>query len=147
MLGNRAIAAGSPAVATDRRSTASGAHPLVDAERIRRALQARRDELTMEYERAVADTQVLQTAETTERTGDDQTDYGTKSAERETAHSLILAILDRRKQFDRALARLDAGTYGRCEGCGTAIPIERLEIFPCATACVSCQQARERRGG
>src|SRR5690606_6255484 len=145
MLGNRAIAVGAPAVARDEPPLTAGAPSLVDAERIRPALRARHDELTVEYERAVADTQMLRTAQTTERNGDDQADYGTKSAERETAHSLILAILDRRKQFERALARLDAGGYGRCEGCGTAIPIERLEIFACATVCVSCQQERERR--
>ncbi len=42
-----------------------------------------------------------------------------------------------------ALARIDADTYGRCEGCGTSIPDERLEIMPAAALCVACQQRSE----
>ena len=43
-------------------------------------------------------------------------------------------------EIDAALARLDAGTYGRCVSCGSAIPVERLEFRPFAAACVNCQQ-------
>jgi DnaK suppressor protein len=37
-----------------------------------------------------------------------------------------------------ALARLDAGTYGRCVTCGGAIPAARLELRPFAGTCVPC---------
>lgn len=37
-----------------------------------------------------------------------------------------------------ASERLAAGTYGVCAGCGTAIPIGRLELLPAATLCVRC---------
>jgi RNA polymerase-binding transcription factor DksA len=40
--------------------------------------------------------------------------------------------------IDYALSRFDAGTYGRCEGCGGTIPLERLEAIPHATTCVGC---------
>ncbi|WP_101256393.1 TraR/DksA C4-type zinc finger protein [Streptomyces barkulensis] len=43
-------------------------------------------------------------------------------------------------EIDLALARLEDGTYGVCEGCGSAIPAERLEILPYASRCVGCQQ-------
>ncbi|MFP8887540.1 MULTISPECIES: TraR/DksA C4-type zinc finger protein [Streptomyces] len=43
-------------------------------------------------------------------------------------------------EIDLALARLENGTYGICEGCGSAIPAERLEILPYASRCVGCQQ-------
>ena len=39
---------------------------------------------------------------------------------------------------DRALARLDDGTYGLCESCGRPIPFERLEALPHARYCVAC---------
>ena len=39
-----------------------------------------------------------------------------------------------------ALARIDDGTYGTCEGCDTAIPAERLEFIPATRYCVNCQQ-------
>lgn len=116
-----------------------------DAERIRASLRARYDELTTEYDEAAAQSQVLRLVEVNDRAGDDQADSGTKTAERDTAQSLLRTILDRRAQYEHALARLNDGTYGFCEGCDEPIPVERLEIFPSATSCVSCKQTRERR--
>ncbi len=37
-----------------------------------------------------------------------------------------------------ALARIDAGTYGVCGRCRTAIPLDRLEIRPAGRFCVAC---------
>jgi RNA polymerase-binding transcription factor len=47
-------------------------------------------------------------------------------------------------EIDRAVARIDEGTYGRCERCGQEIPEERLEAVPYATLCVTCKQLEER---
>jgi DnaK suppressor protein len=41
-------------------------------------------------------------------------------------------------EIDAALARIDAGTYGRCTQCGNDIPAERLELRPFASRCVAC---------
>jgi len=46
---------------------------------------------------------------------------------------------------ERALQRLDTGTYGTCENCGNPIGKARLQAFPRATLCVSCKQREERR--
>jgi DnaK suppressor protein len=116
-----------------------------DIDQIRLSLQARYDELSAEYEDAVTQSQVLRLVEVGDTAGDDQADSGTKTAERDTAQSLLRTILDRRAQFEHALTRLAEGSYGWCEGCGSAIPVERLEIFPAATSCVGCKQTRERR--
>ena len=43
---------------------------------------------------------------------------------------------DLRGRIDRALARIDAGTYGVSEVSGKLIPIERLEALPWATTLV-----------
>lgn len=147
MLINGAVAAGSQVAAGNGEElpTPGLGRSAADTEQIRRALQTRYDELTAEYEQAVADSQVLRLVEGGDTAGDDQADSGTKTAERDTAQSLIRTILDRRLQFEHALARLEEGTYGFCEGCAAPIPVERLEIFPSATSCVTCQQARERR--
>ena len=48
--------------------------------------------------------------------------------------------------IDYALARSDAGTYGRCEGCGGTIPLERLEAIPHASTCVGCVAVDDHRG-
>jgi DnaK suppressor protein len=77
--------------------------------------------------------------------GDDQADAGTKAFEREHEMSLANNSRDLLVQVERALARLDAGTYGRCENCGNPIPKARLQAFPRATLCVACKQREERR--
>lgn len=48
------------------------------------------------------------------------------------------AIVD----IEDAVIRLDNGTYGACERCGTAIPVERLETIPYARRCVDCTEQR-----
>jgi DnaK suppressor protein len=37
---------------------------------------------------------------------------------------------------DRALAKLEEGSYGRCDVCGEPIVEERLEVLPWAVRCV-----------
>ena len=115
------------------------------SDEIRTTLQARYDELTAEYAEALAENHTLRLVETADAAGDDSADSGTKMAERDTARSVLRTILERRDQYAHALARLEAGSYGDCETCRQPIPVERLEIFPAATACVRCQSTRERR--
>ena len=58
-----------------------------------------------------------------------------------------LAIADIRRQqltqLEEAQSRVEAGTYGRCEGCGESIGIERLKLMPFTAYCVNCQKERE----
>ncbi len=42
-----------------------------------------------------------------------------------------------------ALAKMDEGTYGRCESCHAPIPVARLEALPYARRCVPCQERME----
>jgi DnaK suppressor protein len=51
------------------------------------------------------------------------------------AHEQMLAQL---AEVDRALVKLDEGTYGRCDVCGGEIPEGRLEVHPWAVRCVAC---------
>jgi len=77
--------------------------------------------------------------------GDDQADAGTKTFEREHEMSLTNNSRGLLLQAERALARIDDGTYGVCESCGQPIGKARLQAFPRATLCVSCKQKEERR--
>jgi DnaK suppressor protein len=45
---------------------------------------------------------------------------------------------------ERALAKLDEGTYGICDRCGAEIPPGRLRAMPDSVLCVACA-ATERR--
>ena len=56
---------------------------------------------------------------------------------RERAHALL-------HQIDRALTRLDNGTYGYCEDTGEPIGLRRLEAQPTATLTIEAQAQRER---
>lgn len=118
---------------------------VAETERIRAALAARREELHEEYQQHRAEIAELQRDRLTDSAGDDQADTGSKTFEREQEISLANSILERINQVDRAMERLDEGTYGWCERCGTAIPVERLAAFPSATLCVTCKQLEERR--
>jgi RNA polymerase-binding protein DksA len=122
-----------------------GTRSAAETEKIRLALTARRDELQEEYSSTVAELAELQRDRLTDSAGDDQADTGTKTFEREQEITLANAILDRITQVERALERLDEGSYGWCERCGNPIPVERLAAFPSATLCVSCKQLEERR--
>ena len=42
------------------------------------------------------------------------------------------------RQVVEALRRIEAGTYGACNGCGGCIPFERLMVFPETLACSAC---------
>jgi RNA polymerase-binding protein DksA len=77
--------------------------------------------------------------------GDDDADTGTKNITRE--HEMALAANAREMLFqtERALERLDSGTYGLCENCGNPIGKARMQAFPRATLCVECKQQQERR--
>ena len=77
--------------------------------------------------------------------GDDEADAGSKAFEREHELALTQNARDLLDQGERALGRIDAGTYGICESCGQPIGKARLQAFPQATLCVTCKQRQERR--
>ncbi|MCD9900411.1 TraR/DksA C4-type zinc finger protein [Streptomyces sp. MT29] len=78
--------------------------------------------------------------------GDDEADTGTKNITREHELSLAAHAQETLEQTERALARLQAGTYGLCEVCGKPIGKARMQAFPRATLCVEDKQKQERRG-
>jgi RNA polymerase-binding protein DksA len=133
------------AASKDKPAARKGTRSAAETEKIRLALTARRDELQEEYSSTVAELAELQRDRLTDSAGDDQADTGTKTFEREQEITLANAILERITQVERALERLDEGSYGWCERCGNPIPVERLAAFPSATLCVSCKQLEERR--
>jgi DnaK suppressor protein len=49
-------------------------------------------------------------------------------------------------EVDAALDRVAAGTYGRCEVCGSPIPEGRLAARPTAKRCVTCADRGVDRG-
>ncbi|HUY62239.1 MAG TPA: TraR/DksA C4-type zinc finger protein [Candidatus Paceibacterota bacterium] len=56
---------------------------------------------------------------------------------RETNAAILTDLEARYDGILAALARLEKGTYGKCEVCGKAIAVARLEADPAATTCVA----------
>jgi DnaK suppressor protein len=73
-------------------------------------------------------------------------DAGTATFERERDLSLTNNIRDLTEKVDRALERIDEGTYGLCERCGKPIEKARIKALPYATLCIKDKQAEERAG-
>jgi RNA polymerase-binding protein DksA len=69
----------------------------------------------------------------------------TLSVERERDLALSTAARQTVDEIEKALARMDDGTYGYCEVCGDRIPVPRLEAIPWADQCVKCKSRGERR--
>ena len=60
-------------------------------------------------------------------------------------NAALIAVLERKLgDIDTALRSIDKGQYGTCERCGKQIEMERLEVKPDATLCLTCQQEVER---
>jgi RNA polymerase-binding transcription factor DksA len=51
--------------------------------------------------------------------------------------ALFRQLHDQLAEVDRALGKLDDGTYGRCETCGEPIPEARLEFVPATRFCIA----------
>jgi RNA polymerase-binding transcription factor DksA len=72
-------------------------------------------------------------------------DVGSETFEREKDFSILEQVEAELADVERALRRLDDGSYGTCEACGSAIADERLEAMPATRFCVQHQQQAESR--
>jgi DnaK suppressor protein len=59
----------------------------------------------------------------------------------EVAYSALLTEEQLLVEVREALARLETGTFGRCERCGRAITRVRLDAVPYARHCIHCARA------
>jgi DnaK suppressor protein len=67
----------------------------------------------------------------------------------ESERSFELRLRDRERKLmnkvEEALARIDEGEYGVCDGCGEGITIKRLEARPVAKFCIDCKTKQEQQ--
>lgn len=67
-------------------------------------------------------------------------DLATDTFSRELDLGLSMGIERRLAQIERAQEKLNEGTYGICDRCGTAIDGARMRFEPEAVLCIDCQQ-------
>jgi DnaK suppressor protein len=76
---------------------------------------------------------------------DHMADQGTATFAREIDMTLEGNIRELLAQVERALERMDSGSYGKCVRCGESVGDSRLEAMPAADLCISCKEWEEGR--
>lgn len=70
-------------------------------------------------------------------------------ASSEYNQSMVFRLRDREKfllkKIEKALARIEDGTFGICERCEEDISIKRLEARPVTTLCIRCKEEQEKK--
>jgi DnaK suppressor protein len=79
-------------------------------------------------------------------TSGDMVDAALDSVQDEISSQLAEVESRELARIEYALERMRNGHFGTCEGCGTNIPMARLNALPYATACITCQREAERQG-
>ena len=64
------------------------------------------------------------------------------TAERGEAEALASSLRDALDEVERALQKMEDGTYGICQSCGNPIAEARLEAMPAAAYCITCASAK-----
>jgi DnaK suppressor protein len=102
-----------------------------------------RDQLTTIEEEACAATQ----SELAGDVGldDESADAGTATFEREKDLSIENNVRDLLAKIDRALKRIDDGSFGTCDRCGKPIEKARIKALPYVDLCIKDAQAQSRR--
>jgi len=70
-------------------------------------------------------------------------DIASETFEREKDFSILEQVEAELAEVDRALRRIDEGTYSTCEACHDPIGDDRLEAMPAARFCVTHQTQAE----
>ncbi|MDY3554493.1 TraR/DksA family transcriptional regulator [Gemmata sp. JC717] len=68
---------------------------------------------------------------------------GGNEGDEEVARSVLLSEEQILSEAQAALARFDAGTFGKCQRCGRAVARTRLAAVPYARNCIKCARAAE----
>jgi DnaK suppressor protein len=117
-----------------------------EIDELRDRLLEERTQLQQQQEELEASTFAANQSELTGEMGFDEeyADAGTATFERERDLSLVNNLRDLIERIDKALAKIDEGTYGLCERCGKPIEKARIKALPYASLCLKDKQAEER---
>jgi DnaK suppressor protein len=118
---------------------------VVDMEAARRRLETERGRVLEARQHLIDDTS-RSMEEAVDEDGNDShmADSASETLDREMELSLGDNAEHMLASIDSALARIDAGSYGKCERCGQPIASDRLEALPWATKCIECKRLEER---
>jgi len=117
----------------------------VDVVRFRELLQQQRQRVVEAIDYLHAENPGSMKDETEESTMDNHlADLATVTLDREIDYTLEENSEHLLKEIDKALEKIEQGTFGFCETCGQPIAEERLLAIPYATQCIDCKRREER---
>ena len=109
----------------------------LDLAEIERTLRARRAELTGRIDGLAKAPERGSGISFGKRVGDGTAEAVSRLNEIGVGNNLVAGV----DRIDRALAKLDEGSYGTCDSCGEEIPPARLRVAPESTRCIDCARA------
>jgi len=80
-----------------------------------------------------------------ERMPGDKTEAAAQVLEKTNYFALMEQLNRQLADTERAIEKMNNGTYGLCDSCGRPIPPARLEIIPQAAFCLDCKDARSKK--
>ncbi len=134
-----------PAAVVNKVETAN--FPPKTLDKLRRLLEEERETYVRQARDLAAEAEALATErEPGDTQFDEESGEGdTLNVERERDLALSASANQAVEEIDRALRRMDAGSFGICERCGKKIAVARLEALPFAALCIECKSREERR--
>jgi DnaK suppressor protein len=117
-----------------------------EIQELKAQLLAERKDLEAQYKELEESSFATNQSELTGEMGFDEeyADAGTATFERERDLSLVNNLRDLMERIDKALGKIEDGTYGLCDRCGKPIEKPRLKALPYANLCIKDKQAEER---
>jgi RNA polymerase-binding transcription factor len=110
----------------------------MELEQVQTLLEARRRQLADELAELTKPPEAGSNLSFGKRIGEGTTEAVERISSTAAARSIAATLAE----VDRALEKVDEGTYGRCDNCGQPVASERLEAIPFATLCVTCSARR-----
>lgn len=118
----------------------SAARPDLDLDAIRRELEARRDQARERLAVLAKRPERGSAVSFGKRIGDGTTEAVSRLTDIGVGDSLEHGL----ERTERALAKLDEGTYGICDVCGEPIARGRLRAIPDSVLCLDCASSQRR---
>lgn len=117
----------------------------IDLNTMKARLEAKRDELKANIAQLTeAHPSAVDPIEASQEPQDFE-DVAVDFLETQQEQSLLVNESALLAEVQRALKRIEDGTYGKCVNCGQPIPEKRLEAIPWAARDVKCEEQVERR--
>jgi DnaK suppressor protein len=104
-------------------------------------LQGRRNEITGQVSHLEKD--LREDIADNQNVPGDMADHGSGELNQHLSVTLMENDRVELERIERAISRIEEGSYGECEVCQKTIPMARLKAIPWATRCIACQSRAE----